>query len=190
MLRFPETSIGIFPGLGGTQRTTRICGIEGARFAILGGNLLDPGTARALGLLTHLVSASEVKGKVSEISSAGKPDEKYTGRPADPSHPVAVFSALFYSDSNMSDISSGSVPDGFDPEDPNVARQIKALSRAAPLALKTASHLLEQAIVTGDNLSAGLQLELEQLESTFDSNDAVEGLSALIEGRRPEYSGS
>jgi enoyl-CoA hydratase/3-hydroxyacyl-CoA dehydrogenase len=190
MLRFPETSIGIFPALGGTQRTTRICGIEAARFAILGGNFLDPGTAKALGLLTHLVSAAEVKGTISEISSVGKPDEKYPGRPSDTSHPVAAFSASFYSDSNIAAISSGSVPDGLDPEDPNVARQMKALSRAAPLALKTASHLLEQAILTGDDLSAGLQLELDQLEPTFDSKDAVEGLSALIEGRSAEYIGS
>ena len=79
---------------------------------------------------------------------------------------------------------------GLEPDDPNVARQIKALSRAAPLALRTASELLDQAIATGDDLSAGLQMELDQLESTFDSNDAVEGLSALIEGRRPDYKGT
>ena len=90
----------------------------------------------------------------------------------------------------MESIISGSIPDGLEPDDPNVARQIKALSRAAPLALRTASELLDQAIATGDDLSAGLQMELDQLESTFDSNDAVEGLSALIEGRRPDYKGT
>ncbi len=190
MLRFPETSIGIFPGLGGTQRTARICGIEASRFAVLGGNFLDPSTARAFGLLTHIVPAAEVSETVSEISSVGKPENKYPGQPTDPSHPLAAFSVSFYSDSNMESIVSGSVPEGLDPEDPHVARQLKALSRAAPLALRTSSILLEQAIATGDDLSAGLQKELDQLEPTFDTNDALEGLSALIEGRRPEYKGN
>ena len=190
MLRFPETSIGIFPGLGGTQRTARICGIEASRFAVLGGNFLDPSTARAFGLLTHIVPAAEVSETVSEISSVGKPENKYPGQPTDPSHPLAAFSVSFYSDSNMESILSGSVPEGLDPEDPHVARQLKALSRAAPLALRTSSILLEQAIATGDDLSAGLQKELDQLEPTFDTNDALEGLSALIEGRRPEYKGN
>ena len=190
MLRFPETSIGIFPGLGGTQRTARICGIEASRFAVLGGNFLDPSTARAFGLLTHIVPAAEVSETVSEISSVGKPENKYPGQPTDPSHPLAAFSVSFYSDSNVESILSGSVPEGLDPEDPHVARQLKALSRAAPLALRTSSILLEQAIATGDDLSAGLQKELDQLEPTFDTNDALEGLSALIEGRRPEYKGN
>ena len=190
MLRFPETSIGIFPGLGGTPRTARICGIEASRFAVLGGNFLDPSTARAFGLLTHIVPAAEVSETVSEISSVGKPENKYPGQPTDPSHPLAAFSVSFYSDSNVESILSGSVPEGLDPEDPHVARQLKALSRAAPLALRTSSILLEQAIATGDDLSAGLQKELDQLEPTFDTNDALEGLSALIEGRRPEYKGN
>ena len=65
--RFPETSIGIYPGLGGTQRTPRICGIEAARFAILAGNFLDANSAAALGLLTHLVDPSEVDQTISAI---------------------------------------------------------------------------------------------------------------------------
>ena len=54
--RFPETSIGIYPGLGGTQRTARICGVECARYAVLAGNFLDSSTALDLGPVsyTHL----------------------------------------------------------------------------------------------------------------------------------------
>ena len=46
--RFPETNIGIYPGLGGTQRTVRICGVEAARWAVLAGNFMDSKTASAL----------------------------------------------------------------------------------------------------------------------------------------------
>ena len=53
--RVPEPSIGSYPGLGGTQRTVRICGIESARWAVLAGNFVDSKTAHALGVLTHLV---------------------------------------------------------------------------------------------------------------------------------------
>ena len=53
-----------------------------------------------------------------------------------------------------------------------------------------ASELLDKAVATGQDLDAGLQLELEGLEQMFSVSDALEGLSALIEGRRPEYTGS
>ncbi|RZD47995.1 MAG: 3-hydroxyacyl-CoA dehydrogenase [Methanobacteriota archaeon] len=188
MLRFPETSIGIYPGLGGTQRTTRVCGIEAARFAVLAGNFMDAGAASALGLITHLVDASDVTGTVREISSNGKPANKYPGEPSDPSHPVAVMSKAFYSDSNMEAILSGETPEGFDPEERNVARQMKSLSRAAPVSVRLASDLLDKALVT--DLEAGLQLELDALDAIFATKDACEGLSALVEGRRPEYIGS
>ena len=50
-----------------------------------------------------------------------------------------------------------------------------------------ASELLDGAVETGDNLDAGLALELSNLEDIFGTSDALEGLSALIEGRRPSY---
>ena len=58
-------------------------------------------------------------------------------------------------------------------------------SRAAPIALAMASGLLDSA--ADSNLEAGLTRELEGLERIFGTSDALEGLSALIEGRRPSY---
>ena len=190
MLRFPETSIGIFPGLGGTQRATRVCGVEAARFAILPGNFLDPATSMALGLITHLVRASDLPATIRSLSESGKPDEKYPGRPSDPSHPVSVMTKAFFSDANMDAIISGKCPDGFDPEDKNVARQLKQISRAAPVSVRIADQLIQTAVETGSDLGAGLQSELDQLEAIFSTKDAPEGLRALVEGRRPEYVGS
>ena len=185
--RFPETSIGIYPGLGGTQRTPRICGIEAARFAVLAGNFLDAGSAASLGLLTHLVDPSEVEQTVSGISASGKPSNKYPASPADSSHPAATFALEFYDDANMESLAAGNCPEGFDPEDKMVSRQLKSLSRTAPIALSMASDLLNDAVLTGDNLEQGLALELERLEDIFASSDALEGLGALIQGRRPNY---
>ena len=188
--RFPETSIGIYPGLGGTQRTPRICGIEAARFAVLAGNFLDAGSAASFGLLTHLVDPSEVEQTVSAISSSGKPSNKYPARPTDSSHPAAAFALEFYNDANMESLAVGNCPEGFDPEDKMVSRQLKSLSRTAPIALSMASDLLNDAVLTGDNLQQGLALELERLDDIFASSDALEGLSALIQGRRPNYTNS
>ncbi len=188
--RFPETNIGIYPGLGGTQRTVRICGIEAARWAVLAGNFVDSKTANALGLLTHLVEPAEVGQTVEAISASGKPTNKYPGTPRDTEHPVAAFARAFYSDDNISGLMNGSCPDGFDAEDRNVSRQLKSLSRVAPIALRMANELLDGAVQTGDDLNAGLALELSNLNDIFNTADALEGLSALIEGRRPTYTNS
>jgi enoyl-CoA hydratase/3-hydroxyacyl-CoA dehydrogenase len=188
--RFPETGIGIYPGLGGTQRTPRICGIEAARYAVLAGNFLDANGALALGLLTHLVEPANVRDAVDDLVESGKPANKYPGSPADSTHPAAAFALNFYADKNMAALNSGQCPDGFDVEDRMVGRQLKAMSRAAPIALKMSSELLDAAISTGEDLDAGLALELSKLNDIFATEDALEGLSALIEGRRPTYTNS
>ena len=185
--RFPETSIGIFPGLGGTQRTPRICGIEAARYAILAGNFLDSETASALGIITHLVESSDIPSIITEISSEGKPENKYPAEPKDKNHPVSLFAMKFYKNENMSKIMSGKIPDNFEEDNKKVVRQMKSLSFTAPIALEIANQLLNDAISTGDDLDRGLNLELAQLNTIFESKDALEGLSALIEGRRPKY---
>lgn len=185
--RFPETSIGIFPGLGGTQRTPRICGIEAARYAILAGNFLDSETASALGIITHLVESSDIPNIINEISLEGKPENKYPAEPKDKNHPASMFAMKFYKNENMSKIMSGKIPDNFEEDNKKVVRQMKSLSFTAPIALEIANQLLNDAISTGDDLDRGLNLELAQLNTIFESKDALEGLSALIEGRRPKY---
>jgi hypothetical protein len=151
---------------------------------------MDHNSAFALGLLTHLVEPSEVDGTVKSLVETGKPAVKYAGKPADSEHPVAVFASQFFSNENMDILLSGGVPEGFDAEDRNVIRQVKSLRFAAPIAVKMAADLLNDAVNTGDDLQAGLALELERLETIFATADAHEGLSALIEGRRPQYSNS
>ena len=182
--RFPETSIGIYPGLGGTQRPARICGIPAARWAVLAGNFMDAQTATDLGLVTHLVEPAEVENLVRTLD---KPAQKYQGSPAVPNSGVVEFAEKFFSDDNLPYLLSGQCPEGFDAEDKNVARQIKALSRTAPIALRMASDLINK---SNDELVHGLKAELDGLEMIFGTNDALEGLSALIENRRPTYTDS
>ena len=186
--RFPETSIGIYPGLGGTQRTARICGLECSRYAILAGNFLDSVTAYDLGLLTHNVHPSEVDSVVNSLIGI-KPENKYAFGPVNDGSKVVAFSKKFYSDANIGALLAGEIPSGFDSDDPMVSRQVKSLSRGAPIAIRIASELLSYA-TNGSSLEDGLKLELERLEEIFGTSDAEEGLSALIEGRRPKYNSS
>ena len=183
--RFPETSIGIYPGLGGSQRPARICGIPAARWAVLAGNFMDANTAADLGLVTHLVDVAAVDECISTLASEGKPAVKYPGQPANPSSPVAKFATSFFADENMPVLMSGACPDGFDQSEKTVARQIKSLSFTAPIGLQMASDLIDATANT--DLQAGLQLELDGLNAIFSTKDALEGLSALIENRRPTY---
>ena len=183
--RFPETSIGIYPGLGGSQRPARICGIPAARWAVLAGNFMDANTAADLGLVTHLVDVAAVDECISTLASQGKPAVKYPGQPANPSSPVAKFATSFFADENMPVLMSGACPDGFDQGEKTVARQIKSLSFTAPIGLRMASDLIDATANT--DLQAGLQLELDGLNTIFSTKDALEGLSALIENRRPTY---
>ncbi len=181
--RFPETSIGIYPGLGGTQRTTRICGVNAARWAILAGNWIGPQQGEDLGLITHLVDTADVDNTVDLISKHGKPTNKYFGAPIRMSEAVQK-ATEFYSDENMNSIMTGEVPQGS--QEDYASRQIKQISRMAPIALKMASELIDVAVSTP--LEDGLAAELQNLEDIFSTKDAYEGLSSLIQGRRPNYS--
>ena len=180
--RFPETSIGIYPGLGGTQRTTRICGVNAARWAILAGNWIGPKQGEDLGLITHLVEPADVDNTIDVISKHGKPTNKYLGEPVRMSDAVQA-AVKFYSDENMNSIMSGKIPDGI--TDDYASRQIKQISRTAPIALKMASELID--VAASSVLEDGLAAELQNLEDIFATKDAYEGLSSLIQGRRPNY---
>ena len=186
--RFPETSIGIFPGLGGTQRPARIAGLPAASWAVLAGNFMDARTASDLGLVTNLVDVTEVDATIASLDGQGKPANKYPAKPNNPESKIAKFAMSFYSDENLATILNGNCPEGFDPEDKLVSRQLRSLSRTAPIALRMASDLIDAAGST--ELEVGLSQELGNLEGIFSTNDALEGLSALIEGRKPTYQNS
>ena len=190
-MRFPETNIGIYPGLGGTQRTVKICGVEVARYAVLAGNFLNAETAYAFGLITHLVDQNYVAKTISDIITGGKPENKFRHEPIDKENKNVIFAKKYYSDDNIKQILDGNKPNNIQGLDENmILRQMKSISYTAPIALEIAADLLEIANSESISLTDGLSRELSNLERIFSTKDAYEGLSSLIEGRRPSYTNS
>jgi len=61
----------------------------------------------------------------------------------------------------------------------------KKVRRKAPLALSQVEKLT--ALATQGDLDAGLKAETDGLHAIFSSADALEGMTALLERRRPAF---
>jgi enoyl-CoA hydratase len=66
-LGLPETSLGLLPGGGGTQRLTRLCGRSVATRLILTAEVVDGATAAALGIANWAVARGDLATRASEI---------------------------------------------------------------------------------------------------------------------------
>ena len=64
----PEVKIGCIPGIGGTQRLTRLVGRAAAMDLILTGRTIDAKEALRLGLISRLFPDSEIEENVMEIA--------------------------------------------------------------------------------------------------------------------------
>jgi len=64
----PETTLGIFPGIGGTQLLPRILGAPLAKELIFTGRRMKADEARAAGLINHLVPKGQARAKATEIA--------------------------------------------------------------------------------------------------------------------------
>ena len=178
VMGFPETGIGIYPGLGGTQRTARLVGRELAKYLIFTGKIIDGRTACDMGLVSEVVDRADTGAAVKKFAGKGKPEKKYP--------PVTVpekYKALaeMFSDANVEKLLSGQVPAGEGAE-----KTAKTVSHKAPIALRLANAIIDEGLKV--SLEKGLEKELEHLVEVFSTEDAYEGLSTL--GRkRPEFKG-
>jgi 2-oxoglutaroyl-CoA hydrolase len=66
-LAFPEVTIGMIPGSGGTQRLARLVGLGRAKDIVMRGRRVPAEEALALGLVMEVVPADELDGAVSRL---------------------------------------------------------------------------------------------------------------------------
>jgi len=178
---FPETGIGIFPGLGGMLRMARFAGPELAKYYVFTGAPISAEDAQALGIITRLVATAEVDSTISALVSEGKPD-KYRPREI-----PEVFKPLarVCSSENVARLLAGKQPEGI-PDD-LAAKTAKIIGYKAPLALKLADEIIDQQI--SKSIGEAVEIELGRTKEIFSTADALEGLSSL--GRKkPEYKGT
>jgi enoyl-CoA hydratase / 3-hydroxyacyl-CoA dehydrogenase len=181
-LGFPETGIGIYPGLGGTQRSARRVGVPLARWLVLTGEVVDARTGKALGLVDDLVSEEELMqaARVRALGGATRPERSPPG-----TAPAGFESLAGLFEAPLEALRAGTAP----VEEPDAERLHKIMKRVsfkAPLALAAADELLQAAL--NNRLEEGLAAETRGLEAIFRSKDALEGLSSV--GRsRPSFKG-
>ena len=81
---------------------------------------------------------------------------------------------------------AGKAPEGV-PED-LAAKTKKSVSFKAPLALKMASEIIDAQ--AGKSIPEAVEVELGRLHESFNTADALEGLSSIVGRKRPEYKGA
>jgi enoyl-CoA hydratase/3-hydroxyacyl-CoA dehydrogenase len=179
-MAFPETGIGIYPGLGGMLRTARHVGPELAKYFAFTGAALSAADAQALGIVTRLVPPAEVDAAIHALSAAGRPD-KY--RPRTMPEKFQPFVQLF-AKARIPALLKGQSPGGADAA--LAGKVLKALGYKAPLALRIADEIVDRQ--AGLPMPDAVEVELGRLEEIFATADALEGLSS-VGRRRPEFKG-
>jgi len=173
-LAFPETGIGIYPGLGGTQRTPRRVGRGLAKWLVLSGQSIGAEEALAIGMLDRVVPYERLDSAITDAIAAG-PVNTRSPRPVPEAYrPIADF----FDRHGVDELLRGTAESA---GDVRLAKAVKRIGSKAPVALRIASELIDRALDV--SVDDGLALELSHLHEIFATNDAHEGLSSL--GRKP-----
>jgi enoyl-CoA hydratase/3-hydroxyacyl-CoA dehydrogenase len=177
---FPETGIGIYPGLGGTQRTTRRVGTGLTKWLIFTGQIVSAEEALAIGLIDAVAPREELDAAVARFASGPPAAER---RPAP--LPVAYQKlAAFFDATDVEAIRTGRAVTG---GDPLLERAAAAVATKAPVALRIAASLIEKGARV--SLEEGLRMEVAQVEEIFSTADALTGLLSIGKSR-PEFAGN
>lgn len=179
-LAFPETGIGIYPGLGGMLRMARQVGPELTKYYVFTGATITAQDALLLGLITRLVEPAAVDEAIRSLLKEARPDKERARTIPEKFRPIV---AMFGSE-NIPAILTGKLPPGS--EGPEAARALKTIGYKAPLALKLANSIIDQQSQL--SVEAAIELEMNNLPVIFSSEDALEGLSSLGRGK-PSFKG-
>lgn len=179
VMAFPETGIGIYPGLGGTQRTSRRIGVGLTKYAVCTGQMISASEAAAMGLVDRVVAPDALDAAVTEAVDYGIAGDRSAG--AVPAKYQAV--ADYFAEHDAEALLNASADDA---QDAIVAKALKKLPHKAPIATRLACQLIETGAAV--SLRAGLAMELAHLPEIFATADAYAGLKS-VGGPPPQYEG-
>ena len=171
MMAFPETGIGIYPALGGTQRSAKKIGKALSKYLVFTGTMLSANDALDAGIVDGIISTEKLIDLTS--GSAIAPDAKSTILNAKWSGLKAFFEKNILDKIINEQCDGGIIPSEM------LAHITKSIKRKAPIALRLANQLIEEA--------KGTESELTFLQTIFTTSDALLGLSNI--GKIVEYEG-
>ena len=176
---FPETGIGIYPGLGGTQRTTRRIGTGLTKWLVFTGQIITAEEALAIGLVDTVAPRDALDAALAKFL-AGPPSAERRPGPLPPAYQKL---AAFFDAHDVETIRSGRAETGGDHA---LERAAAAVATKAPVALRTAARLIDEGARV--SLDEGLRMEVAQVETVFSTADALTGLLSIGKSR-PEFVG-
>jgi enoyl-CoA hydratase/3-hydroxyacyl-CoA dehydrogenase len=179
-LGFPETGIGIYPGLGGTQRTARRIGTGLTKWLVFTGQIITAEEALAIGLIDAVASREELDSAVAALLAGGPSKER---RPM-PVPPAYQKLASFFDTNDVEAIRTVAAVTGGDEQ---LEKAMKAVRTKAPAALRIAATLVDEGFRVP--LQQGLRMELAHLHEIFTTKDALTGLLSIGKSR-PVFEGA
>lgn len=162
-IAFPETGIGIYPGLGGTQRSAKKIGKALSKYLIHTGKMLKAADAYEIGLVDGVINVEEMFGLFSGVTPIPVRSE------VELSEKWKNIQHFFENNAIGSLLSHQFVTNGLKSED--AEKICSTIKRKAPLALHTADKLIDEA--------GGCATELKHLKEIFSTSDALLGLSSI-----------
>lgn len=70
VIGFPEVTLGLVPGWGGSQRLAKLLGLSRASYLILSGQRFDGNYAENIGIVSKIFPADEIEQKTSEFAAS------------------------------------------------------------------------------------------------------------------------
>jgi enoyl-CoA hydratase/3-hydroxyacyl-CoA dehydrogenase len=163
----PETGLGIFPCLGGTQRTTRAIGPGLAKWLMYTGKSVSAAEALNMGLIDEIATPEELDSVCHRRAKKGVPVRRQRELP---DHLASI--AAFFEWHSVDDLRAGTADTGGNPV---LERAMKSIAAKAPLALQFVERLIDEA--GRQSFVEGLQMEIEYVMQIYRTSDAYRGLS-------------
>ncbi len=179
-MAFPETAIGIFPGLGGMLRLARKTTSSLAKYYTFTGRTISASDALKLGIVTHIVSDDAMEETITKLVLKEEQKKEVPFLPPEGFKDIDTF----FKQINYQELIARNLPADVDVS--FAESIIKSIGQKAPIALKLANDIIDMQI--GKSNKDAIEIELAHLEEIFSTEDALEGLCSAGK-RKPNYTG-